>query len=80
MDIATLPLTYPPTHLSLRRGTAARVPVLNCTEKLHERLDGKTHECFSSVPRLFADTPYDHFMKSCRPTTTCTNLRVAAMA
>jgi hypothetical protein len=47
--------------------------VLNCTENMN---DGKTHEYFSSVPRHFADAPYDYVMK----TDDDTYLRVAAMA
>ncbi|CAM0951478.1 unnamed protein product [Alopecurus aequalis] len=47
--------------------------VLNCTENMN---DGKTHEYFSSVPRTFAETPYDYVMK----TDDDTYLRVAAMA
>ncbi|KAF0911343.1 hypothetical protein E2562_008231 [Oryza meyeriana var. granulata] len=46
--------------------------VLNCTENMN---DGKTHEYLSSVPRLFADAPYDYVMK----TDDDTYLRVAAL-
>ncbi|GJN33918.1 hypothetical protein PR202_gb22548 [Eleusine coracana subsp. coracana] len=49
------------------------VLVLNCTENMN---DGKTHEYLSSVPRIFASTPYDYVMK----TDDDTYLRVAAMA
>lgn len=47
--------------------------VLNCTENMNH---GKTHQYFSSVPRVFADAPYDYVMK----TDDDTYLRVAAMA
>ncbi|GJM98785.1 hypothetical protein PR202_ga15824 [Eleusine coracana subsp. coracana] len=49
------------------------VLVLNCTENMN---DGKTHEYLSSVPRIFASTPYDYVMK----TDDDTYLRVAALA
>jgi hypothetical protein len=47
--------------------------VLDCTENMN---DGKTYAYFSSVPRLFADAPYDYVMK----TDDDTYLRLAAMA
>ncbi|EAZ43247.1 hypothetical protein OsJ_27846 [Oryza sativa Japonica Group] len=46
--------------------------VLNCTENMN---DGKTHEYLSSVPRMFASSPYDYVMK----TDDDTYLRVAAL-
>ncbi|XP_048530306.1 uncharacterized protein LOC125509380 [Triticum urartu] len=49
------------------------VLLLNCTENMN---DGKTHQYFSSVPRVFAGAPYDYVMK----TDDDTYLRVAAMA
>ena len=48
------------------------VLVLDCTENMN---DGKTHAYLSSVPRLFADAPYDYVMK----TDDDTYLRVAAL-
>ncbi|CAN6167041.1 unnamed protein product [Urochloa humidicola] len=47
--------------------------VLNCTENMN---DGKTHAYLSSVPRIFASSPYDYVMK----TDDDTYLRVAALA
>jgi hypothetical protein len=46
--------------------------VLNCTENMN---DGKTHAYLSSVPRMFASSPYDYVMK----TDDDTYLRVAAL-
>jgi hypothetical protein len=37
------------------------IVVLDCAENMN---DGKTHAYFSSVPRLFADAPYDYVMKA----------------
>ncbi|KAF0931147.1 hypothetical protein E2562_002504 [Oryza meyeriana var. granulata] len=47
--------------------------VLNCTENMD---NGKTHTYFSSVPRLFADAPYDYVGK----TDDDTYYRLAALA
>ncbi|KQJ90345.1 beta-1,3-galactosyltransferase sqv-2 [Brachypodium distachyon] len=59
--------------VSLEAARHGDVLILNCTENMN---DGKTHEYFSSVPRLFAAAPYDYVMK----TDDDTYLRVAAMA
>ena len=59
--------------VSLEAARHGDILVLNCTENMN---DGKTHEYFSSVPRLFADAPYDYVMR----TDDDTYLRVAAMA
>ncbi|GJN15541.1 hypothetical protein PR202_gb02462 [Eleusine coracana subsp. coracana] len=49
------------------------VLVLNCTENMN---DGKTYAYLSSVPRIFASSPYDYVMK----TDDDTYLRVAPLA
>ncbi|TVU28875.1 hypothetical protein EJB05_20411, partial [Eragrostis curvula] len=36
------------------------IVVLNCTENLD---DGKTYEYFSTIPRMFADEPYDYELR-----------------
>ncbi|GJN04181.1 hypothetical protein PR202_ga21705 [Eleusine coracana subsp. coracana] len=51
----------------------ADVLVLNCTENMN---DGKTYAYLSSVPRIFASSPYDYVMK----TDDDTYLRVAPLA
>ncbi|TVU13984.1 hypothetical protein EJB05_37424, partial [Eragrostis curvula] len=39
----------------------ADIVVLNCTENMN---DGKTYEYFSTIPRMFADEPYDYVGKT----------------